>query len=217
MTNWYLDFDDTLAVGPITWALQHVFPEMIESNSLPYDEASYTRVMLKAQRLSNEGVDEARILDEMFSRLGWPDHLKLELGQSVYTGYELALFEDTIPFLDYLREQEHTLFIISNNNKAVEHAETLDIAHYFTDILIPERCGAVPGKPDSGMWTHLLTCYPDLEGEGGHFVGDDPWSDGLFAEVCQLQCWIVDRMQRYQTLYTEKPYRWVTSLRELMP
>ena len=37
--NWFLDFDDTLALGPITWAIQTVLPELIRANALPYDAA----------------------------------------------------------------------------------------------------------------------------------------------------------------------------------
>ncbi len=214
--NWLLDFDDTLAVGPVTWALQHVFPDMIKTNNLPYDEALYTQVMLKAQRQGNEGVDEETILDEMFARFGWPDHLKAELGQKVYYGYELALFDDTIPFLDHLRERGDRVFVISNNDKAAEHAGTLGIAGYFTGIYYPERCGGVPAKPQRDMWAFVTDQYPELKDEPATFVGDDPWSDGLFAEHCQLPCWIVDRMQRYHTLYAGKPYQWAASLRDLM-
>lgn len=216
MMNWYLDFDDTLAVGPITWALQHILPEMIQVHNLPYDETLFTQVILKAQQLSNQGIEEAPILDEMFTRLGWPDHLKTDLGQKVYTGYSLALFEDTVAFLDHLRGQQHRMFIISNNNKAAEYIEKLGIATYFTAILTPLNCGDVPGKPNRAMWDYLLTHYPDIKGQDAYFVGDDPWSDGLFAEACELSCWIVDRMQRYHTLYTEKPYHWATSLHDLI-
>ena len=42
--NWILDFDDTLAVGPNTWALTVILPELIAANSLPFD--SYPKIFL---------------------------------------------------------------------------------------------------------------------------------------------------------------------------
>src|SRR3954468_23110680 len=85
--HWFIDFDDTLAVGPITWALTHVFPRMVQDNHLPYDPDDFTLAVLHAQQKANENESEESILDELFDRLGWPSELKQQLVHDIYNGY----------------------------------------------------------------------------------------------------------------------------------
>jgi FMN phosphatase YigB (HAD superfamily) len=216
MTTWFLDFDDTLAVGPITWALKDVVPELIRDNHLPYNAAQFEAAVLHAQEQSNTDAGDAAVIDDLFATLGWPDSLKAYLLKRTYDEYRPALFDDTVEFLDHLTERSEALYVLSNNNHAADIAAMLGIQHYFKDIFTPKVCGGVRGKPQRAMWDYLLVQGLAKSGEAVALVGDDPWSDGAFADSCQLQCWIVDRMDRYKHLYAAKPYRWVRSFREIM-
>src|SRR5437763_1744939 len=123
--RWFIDFDDTLAIGPMTWALNHVVPSMIEEHKLPYDADLFLEQTLRAQQEANLGLGDDAVLDYIIK-------------------------QHTIP-----ADETYTI------------------------------------------------------------VGDDPWSDGSFADTCQINCWILDRLDRYARLYPGKTYRWVRSLDEI--
>jgi FMN phosphatase YigB (HAD superfamily) len=204
-------------VGPVTWALNHVFPKMIREHQLPFDEGKFAEAILTAQQHSNEEMGEMAVVDGLFQTMGWPNTLKKPLVQEVFDNYKPSLFEDTVPFLERMTANGNTVYILSNNNYAPHIAEQLGIAQHFAGIFTPKSCGGVRGKPQRAMWDHLLAQrivgdHPtDLIG----MVGDDPWSDGTFSERCNIPCWIVDRMGRFARLRAEKPYRWAASLAEV--
>jgi FMN phosphatase YigB (HAD superfamily) len=216
MTTWFLDFDDTLAVGPITWALNDVVPEMVAQHHLPFEPGKFDAAILHAQERSNTDAGDADVIDDLFERLGWPDSLKTYLLTRTYDEYQPALFEDSIAFLDHLRGQSEAIYILSNNNHAAAIASKLGIAEYFKDVFTPKICGGVNGKPRREMWDYILTRGLLLDQESVAMVGDDPWADGAFADNSNLPCWILDRRDRYTHLYPTKRYRWVRSFRDIM-
>ena len=212
---WFIDFDDTLAVGPITFAFEHVIPNLIKQHALPHDEALFSDACLEAQRQGNANVDPQLILNELFGKLGWPHELKNQFLNDIFTGYVPTLFEDAKSFLEQLQADSQKVYILSNNNQATALAGMLGITPYFAAILTPDSCGKIQGKPDRAMWDYATAQYSIGTGEPIHMVGDDPWSDGTFAETCQMDCWMLDRMNRYSPLYSQKNYHWVRSLKEI--
>lgn len=209
--RWLIDFDDTLAIGYMTWAMEHVIPQMIEEFALPYEEETFSRALLHAQKQSNENTDDQRVVNEFFDAIGWDYTYQGVLMQRVYAeGYALQLYPDTEAFLQRLSSDPvNRIFVVSNNPKAPELAAHLGITAYFEAILTPEICGS-QAKPVADMYAYLDAHYPDT-GESV-MVGDDPWSDGTFAKTCGMTCWLLDRMDRYAVLYPQEPYRWVKSL-----
>jgi FMN phosphatase YigB (HAD superfamily) len=215
--HWFVDFDDTLVIGPVTWALKDVFPKMFRDHHLSYDEGTFAEAILSAQQQSNEDMGEMAVVDMLFQTMGWPDALKKPLVQEVFDNYKPSLFEDAVPFLERMTGNGDKVYILSNNNYAPHIAEQLGIARHFAAIFTPKSCGGVRGKPQRAMWDHLLAqrIIGDQPTELIGMVGDDPWSDGAFSERCNIPCWIIDRMNRFTRLRAEKPYRWATSLAEV--
>ena len=211
--HWLLDFDDTLVLGPNTWAFQEVLPELIRSNNLPYDKALFDDVTLKAQQQANEDVSEEELLDSLFKTLNWPDKLKSELIHRIYNGYQPHLFEDTNPFLDKLRKRDDSIYLVTNNNYAPQIAENLGILNYFDAVITPKQAG-VRAKPQRDMWDVLQAKYA-LEGDI-IMVGDDPWADGSFAQNIGIPCWILDRLGRYTSLHDELPYQWAQTFEDIV-
>ncbi|MEP7288992.1 MAG: HAD family hydrolase [Chloroflexota bacterium] len=213
--HWLIDFDDTLAIGPTTWALSHVFPKMIRDNHLPYDADRFADAVIYGQRQGNQDVSDDVVIDDLFRTMNWPDTLKASLIEQIYKGYQPALFDDARPLLERLAAKSQTIYIVSNNNYAVQIAEQLGIAHYFAGMYTPKTCGGLRAKPQRDMWDYLLSHHEIESGQPVAIVGDDPWSDGAFADECNINCWIVDRMKRFDRLHVEHNYHWVSSLAEI--
>jgi FMN phosphatase YigB (HAD superfamily) len=214
---WLLDFSDTLVTGSKTWAFEHAFPALIRENNLPFDPVSFNEITLRAQQKASESQNEAVVLDEMFAALHWPDHLKKELLKRTFELYRPKLFDDTIPFLDKIRHAGQKLFIVSNTSEASELAHEFGIDKYFELILTPKTCGCA-GKPDTALWECLLSKWKPMstfDKQAVTVVGDDPWSDGLFATRIGLNYWIIDRGQRMTSLRKHTTARWVQSLLEI--
>jgi HAD superfamily hydrolase (TIGR01549 family) len=210
---WLIDFDDTLAVGPNTWALTRVLPDMIDAHGLPFDETRFTAASLEAQRLANETNNDEVILDEMFRQLGWPTELKRDLLTRMYNEYVPSLYEDTRPFLEQLAGE--IVFLVSNNDHAPQLAQQLGIASYFNGIFTPQLCDSARAKPQRDMWDYVVAQGLADAGEKGIVVGDDPWSEGAFADACGFDCWIIDRLERYTNLNARYPYHWGRSLLDI--
>jgi HAD superfamily hydrolase (TIGR01549 family) len=208
---WILDFDDTLAVGPNTWAFEKVLPQLIQEHNLPYDQTLYERVMLQAQEKANNfELDDAEVFNFVFESLNWSHDLRSELEHKVYKEYQPALYPDTIPFLETLKAAGHDLFIISNNNHALALAKAFGIAHYFIGIYTPKICDTLP-KPKRDMWDFVAQHIDFDPSQSIYMVGDDPWADGAFAQACGHQCWILDRLGRYGSLHDQFPFQWAGS------
>src|ERR1700753_4363058 len=150
--NWLIDFDDTLVNGPITYALHEVFPEFIIEHDLPFDAEHFMRVVLQCQEIASQTGNEGVILQELFEAMGWSQDLQNTLLQDVFDHYTPTLFEDSVPFLERLTQEGHTLYILSNNKHAGDIAAQMDLAPYFTDVFTPKSCGVAQGKPYPEIW-----------------------------------------------------------------
>ncbi len=208
--NWFLDFDDTLALGPLTWAIQTVLPDLIQKNALSYDAAKLDSLVLDTQRDSVQGAKDTDMLDTVFQAMGWPDSLKANLLEKVFDQYTPTLFSDTLPFLQRMSAAGQALYILSNNNHAPQIAKGLGIAQYLTDIFTPKTFALERGKPHPEIWTCISK---NCDVGNAILVGDDPWSDGAFSDACGIRCYIVDRLNRLEMI--SSVYKRVQSLDEI--
>lgn len=213
--NWILDFNGTLATSGITWGLRHAFPRLIQEHQLPYDATRFEQAALVAQERGSQETDPRPLLHDLFETMGWPHELEAPLLKDIMTNYQPELFEDALPFLERLRQHGHTICIVSNNPISTDNIQRLDLAHYINHIVTPNSYPGSQPKPHRDLWDQMLNEYPQMQQQPSVVVGDDPWTDGLFAENCNLPCWIIDRMNRFTALHTQKPYQWVQSLLDI--
>ena len=209
---WLFDFDDTLVLGPNTWAFEVAMPEFIEKYELPYEKEKFDNVMLEAQKRGAEDASEAELLNYVFGELNWRDELKQELVNRVFYEYTPHLFDDTLQFLQAIRDKNQQMFIISNNQHVHPIAEKLGIADYFEAIYAPVVNAGLKPKPAVDLWKKLQSDYNLTDLANVRMVGDDPWSDGTFSQRCGFSCWILDRLNRYTSLHANLPYRWINTL-----
>ncbi len=211
----FLDFDDTLVSGMNTWALVNVLPDLIKEHGLPYDEDRYREGLIAALESASQNLDESRILDTLFAHLDWPDALKATLMTRVFGQFSPEAFDDTVAFLDRMKAAGHHLVIVSNNNHAGEIIDGLGLSGYFDAIFTPKISQVQRGKPAGDMWEYLDQQLENIDLSDAYFVGDDPFSDGAFADVRGIPCYIIDRTGLYTALYPNKSYHWVKSLAEI--
>ena len=189
----------------MTWALETVIPRMIAEHGLANDPRRLTAALLRGQEQAARGMGEMEILPRLFDELGWDHRLMKQLTRDVFEHYVPALFADTLPFLQGVG----SIYVLSNNNHSPEIAAQLGIEPYVSAFFTPKRLGVKRGKPHRDLWDAVLRRYPV---ENAVLVGDDPWSDGAFATACEIDCCIVDRLDRFATL---TPHRRVRSLLEI--
>ena len=113
--HWIIDFDDTLAIGPNTWAFEVVLPELIKKYELPYQKERFDAVMVEAQKRSAKEADESKLLAYIFSELQWRNDIGDELIDRVFNDYTPDLFPDSLDFLKHLHETSEKLYLVSNN------------------------------------------------------------------------------------------------------
>jgi FMN phosphatase YigB (HAD superfamily) len=204
-----------LASGSITWALQEAVPKFITANRLTYDLARLKALTLELQEAASRGGSPEPLAERLFNEMGWPVELQNALLDDVFSNYKPVLFEDATAFLERLRERNDRVLIVSNNPRTLNQVPLLEIGDYFHGVFTPSSIpGALP-KPDRSMWDHIRKNSPEIDPQHTIVVGDDPWSEGEFAEVCGLQCWIVDRMGRFADVSAGKRYERVRSLLEI--
>lgn len=213
--HWFLDFDDTLASGSTTWGLKYALPKLIRENGLSFDRDRFQRAALVAQERVAGSDDLRPVMDELFDAMGWPRALQKPLVEDVLNAYEPELFPDAIPFLDRLRAAGSEIYILSNNPRSVAAAQRLGIADYFTQFFTPETSAAGLSKPDPRLWESVAGAVAGMTKDSAAVVGDDPWSDGAFADGCNLTCWLVDRDRRFTNLREKTACRWVTTLTDI--
>jgi FMN phosphatase YigB (HAD superfamily) len=201
---WIIDFDDTLATGPVTWGMRYAIPKLVEKHQLPFDQQRFDRASMDAQRESNVQLDLRKVVRTFFEAMNWDTQLADSLIADVQSSYRPALFEDALPLLERLRKRQEKIYVISNNPRSLRTADMLDIRRYLEGILTPTEENGFKPKPDLSMWEHLRKTVPDLRTENTVVVGDDPWSDAIFAHAAGIACWIVDRERRFQS--TQLPY-----------
>jgi FMN phosphatase YigB (HAD superfamily) len=215
--HWIIDFDDTLGKSWDTWAMTVGFPRFIETHKLETDAEKLNQAIMEAQAVSasSHNADALYLLQGLFKTMGWSQQLASQFLQEVHANFQLDLFDDALPFLERLREQQKTVYIVSNNPLSTERVKQFGLLSYVEAVLTPDKLPGAPRKPDIAVWDALKTLYSDLSEKSTVVVGDDPWSEGTFADACGLPCWIVDRNRRYRQLYSTKPYQWVYSLKDI--
>jgi FMN phosphatase YigB (HAD superfamily) len=211
MTQWFVDFDDTLVVGPVTWAFEHAFPTLIRKHQLPYDAQKFEQAVLWGQEKSADDGNELMVLMRVFEMMGWSNNHIDELRHMVFNEYIPTVFDDTPAFLE--RVKSDPVYILSNNNHAPEIAAQLGIHDRFQAIFTPRICGDVGKKPQRDMWDYIVS--QGISVDDAVMIGDDPWSEGTFSTRCGIQCCIVDRMKRFTSFYNQFPYKWVQSIAEI--
>jgi len=212
---WLIDFDDTLASGPVTWGYQRALPKVIERYDLPVDREILEASLLVAQEQANQTTDLRAILDELFAAMGWPSALQQPLLQDVQENYRPELFDDARPFLEALHASDQTVFILSNNPRTPVHAGELGLLPLAQAVVTPHMLPGSSPKPSRTFWDRFVERFPGVEAEHTVIVGDDPWSDLAFAEACGLEAWLLDRHDRFAALAMNPKAQRVRSLLEI--
>ncbi len=213
--TWLVDFDETLASGNITWAFQYTFPKFIRAHHLNVDPERLASILLVLQERVSQDPDVTPLLRELFEHMDWPQELGQSLLDDLFQNYRPALFDDALPFLNRLNEKHERVLVVSNNPRTPGQVRLLEIEPYVHRVITPDTCPDTLPKPHRSLWEFILANETGIDPEATIVVGDDPWSDGAFADDCGLSCWIVDRMSRFTELYDQRPYRWVRSLSEI--
>lgn len=209
---WLVDFDDTLVSGLLTWGLERGFPHFVAAHQLPCDEEQLKQLLYAAQEISDNIVDPRPLLDNIFLEMGWPQSLEGEFFDLLQADYRPTLFPETLTFLQKLRQNNQKAYLLSNNPRSTNVARSLGIGDYFVSIFTSQTFTGHPRKPSRLLWESILSQQSEIDPEQTVIVGDDPWSDGLFADNCNLSCWLLDRHERFMAMRAQKTYRWVQSL-----
>ena len=213
--NWFIDFDDTLATGSMTWSLDEAFPKLIREFQLPLDEGVFHQAVTVAQEKTSRDASAEQVVHELFLTMGWPPDLERNLFRDILTNYQPALFEDALIFLERLRSLNKRVFVLSNNRLALRFVSQLQINGYVTGIYTPSQHPGTFPKPHRSLWDVIVAADSQVNAGNSAFVGDDPWTDGGFADNCGMACWIVDRKARFDHLRGVKAYGWVPSLLDI--
>jgi FMN phosphatase YigB (HAD superfamily) len=214
--TWLIDFDETLASGILTWALEQAFPKFISDHHLTYDKSHLQQTMLRLQQRSRENPDTPLLLNTLFEIMDWPRNLQDQFLADIRSNYQPTLFEDTLPFLQQLHQAGRQVFIVSNNKRTPDHINLVGIDSFIDGVFTPHSCPDTQPKPHSSLWTYLTAQNMAIDPRTTGVIGDDPWADGAFAEACGLPCWLIDRTSRFSDMYTERPYHWVRSLGDIL-
>lgn len=215
ITNWFIDFDDTLATGPTTWGLESALPKLIREHNLPFNQAQYDADVLIAQERTNREPDLQPILNDLFDSQQWPRELQLNLLSDIQRNYRPSLFPDAIEFLQTLQLKRKRVFILSNNPTAPDLAKPFGLDRFIEGYFTPKLCPGCLPKPDVSMWSCITHFDADVSVTNSAVIGDDPWSDAAFAQQCGLAYWIVDRKARFSNVAGLPRERLVTSLHHL--
>src|SRR5688572_21610632 len=95
--TWLLDLDDTVQVGPMSWANIHLFPDIIAQTGIQPDKATFDAAYERAEEIYRAGGSNDVLGDEFFKLMGWSLDLKAELMARFRREYQPALFDDTLP------------------------------------------------------------------------------------------------------------------------
>jgi FMN phosphatase YigB (HAD superfamily) len=196
---WLVDFDETLAQASISWAFETAFPKLIEEHQLSSDQDRLNIAVMAAQEKAARDLSPQLIVHELFETMGWPQHLEEPFLKDVIANYRPILFDDALPFLEKLRQAGKHIVLLSNNRLTHRSVEVLGIQPYLSAVYTPALFPGVPLKPHPDFWAHIQAADPSIQPDNTVMVGDDPWSDGMFAQNCGLRCWIVDRYNRLAT------------------
>jgi FMN phosphatase YigB (HAD superfamily) len=207
-----LDFDDTLAVGPLTWGIEQFLPAVLERHALVPDRAQLDAALIAAQEEAAAHFDDDQVLSGFVARMDWPQELMADLAVGMRFEFAFSLFADTLPFLQRLRKRGVPAFVVSNNDRCPQLAVDLGIAGHLAGFVTPTMQGSTRPKPDPSMFDVVRARLPDLDPATTVLIGDDPWSDAAFAAACDLRCLLVDRTRRYRQLTVPGRVTFVDSL-----
>lgn len=213
--TWIIDFDETLASGNLTWALQYAFPSFIARHQLRHDPQRLHDVMLTMQQAASGVSDPAPLMSRLFEAMEWDPALQEQLLNDIFSNFKPALFEDTLPFLERLNARGDRVLVVSNNPRTHDQVRILPLERYIAGVFTPQSCPGTLPKPDRSLWDYIVAHDEQISSDATTVVGDDPWSEGEFAFVCGLPCWIVDRMDRFGAVTDQPTYRRVQSLLEI--
>ena len=212
---WFLDLDETLATSVFSWGVHTAIPRLVKRHQLPFNEAIFNQEILVALKRSAHEFDQTVIGNEFFQSLGWSPTLLHELVDELNTDFKPNIFDDTIPFLEKLQKSNATVSIISNNHSAEKIVTALSIDTYVDHIFTPTQCNDSKPKPHADLWDCVKKTIDGIEDGMSIMIGDDPWADGGFSDRCNLQCWIIDRANRFESVRQNFEYQWVRSLLEI--
>lgn len=212
-----LDFDDTLAIGPLTWGIETFLPEVMARHGVAPEKDRLNAALIAAQELAAAHFDDDRVLSELLAGMDWPAQMRADLATGFRFNYTCTTFDDTLPFLQSLRERGIRAFVVSNNNRSPGLAAQLGITEHVAGILTPAMRETLRPKPDPSMFDAVRESLPDLDPATTVMIGDDPWSDAAFAAACGLRCLLVDRARRYRQLSLPGQVTVVDSLHGLVP
>jgi FMN phosphatase YigB (HAD superfamily) len=211
-----VDFDDTLAVGPITWGIERFLPDVMARHGLTPDRARLDAALLQAQEMSAVAYDNEQVLTNFLASMDWPKELWADLEVGFRFEFAFSLFEDTLPFLRHLRGRGVRTVVVSNNNRSPQLAAELGIAEHLAGFVTPSMHESLRPKPHPSMFGAVRAMWPDLDLTTTVLIGDDPWSDAAFAAACRLPCLLIDRGRRYRALTLPGRATFVDSLSALM-
>jgi len=214
--NWLIDFNETLASGNLSWALEVAFPKLIQQHRLPYDAARLHQAMLAGQeQAKRQRQPPAALVHSLFEAMGWPPELEQPLLDDVLANARPRLYDDTLPFLTRLKSLGKRVLVVSNNPMSRQFVTQLQLEAYVDAIYTPDTLpGALP-KPSRSLWDAVLAADERVTPENVAVIGDDPWSDGSFAANCGIPCWIIDRRGRFKHLREDRRYHWVEGLLDI--
>jgi FMN phosphatase YigB (HAD superfamily) len=210
-----MDFDDTLAAGPLTWGTEKFLPSVMARHGLTPDQARLDAAVVTALEKSAAHVEDDEVLTGFLADMGWPQELRADLAVGMEAEFAFSLFDDTVAFLRRLRKRGAKVFVVSNNNRSPQLAKKLGIAKHFAGFLTPAMQESLLPKPDRSMFDALRTRLPDLDPARTILIGDDPWADAPFAAASGLRCLLVDRARRYRALTLPDHVTFVDSLAAL--
>lgn len=211
----FIDFDDTLVMGVQSWVLSSILPALLKEHDIVFDAEQFNQELLKAIEASNQSYALEEIGLNLFKEMTWPPHILKTIFNEIQTSYQPILYEDAMPFLERLLKADIAICIISNNPHAAHDAPGLGLTAVVQAVITPDKEGVILPKPSTTIWTHLQNQFEDIDVGQSFVVGDDPWTDGAFATAIDLPCFLVDREQRFRSLYETSPHVWVQSLDEI--
>jgi len=211
-----LDFDDTLAIGPITWGIEQFLPEVMARHGLTPDPIQLNAALIAAQEMAAANFDDDQVLSGFLASMDWPQELWADLAVGMQGEFAFALFDDTLPFLRRLQERGVPAFVVSNNDRCPALAAELGIAEHLAGFVTPTMQESLRPKPHPSMFDVVRAQLPDLDPSTTVLIGDDPWSDAAFAAACGLPCLLVDRARRYRELTLPGRVTFVDSLAALV-
>ncbi|MFN8379851.1 MAG: HAD hydrolase-like protein [Anaerolineae bacterium] len=215
LQHWFIDFDETLATGSLTWAQETAFPKLIKQYGLNDDPVLLDRALMVAQEESTRDHDPRRILDELFVTMQWPLDLASVLLTDIYTNYQPRVFDDALSLLERLQKAGRRAFVVSNNPVSGKFVTALGLGDRIETVFTPRTFKDIRPKPYRDVWDLITGMHPEITADNSVIVGDDPWADGEFAQNCGVRCYLVDRTGRFAQHTERFTFEWVRSLDDI--